>query len=294
VQRVVGTVLGGVLAAGIAWAVHDTRGIFVVVFVLATISVALLPVNYAAFSIFLTPTFVLLAEASAGDWHLAHLRILNTLLGGALALAGTRLLWPDSGRARVEEELASAMSALRDYLARIAAYEREGGGDAALQEVAAARRAVGLAALNAEASLQWRLGELGAASSALEPLMAATTYTRRVTAAATALTWTGPAATPLPSSSSAAAARFASTAAAMLGDLAEALRDRRPPSELPAGMEAGLAAEATSGQVDPLLRAQLERTGRQLATLHAAVSRLLGAPPPDLAGVRSTPVGAGA
>lgn len=277
VQRVVGTVLGGVIAAGIAWAIHDTRGIFVVVFLLATLSVALLPVNYAAFSIFLTPTFVLLAEASAGDWHLAHLRILNTVFGGALALAGMRMLWPSSGRARVEEELATALQALRDYLARIAAYEREGGGEGALQEVAAARRAVGLAALNAEASLQWRLGELGAASSALEPLMAATTYTRRMTAAATALTWTGPTTAPVASSS--AVERFASEAAGVLDDLSRSLADHRPPAELPPDVEDGVAGQSEGEGVDPLLRAQLERAGRQLATLHAAITRLAGGEP---------------
>lgn len=291
VQRVVGTVLGGVLAAGIAWAVHDTRGILVVVFALATISVALLPVNYAAFSVFLTPTFVLLAEASAGDWHLAHLRILNTLLGGALALAGTRLLWPSSGRARVEEELATALAALRDYMARIAAYEREGGDATALQEIAAARRAVGLATLNAEGALQWRLGELGAASSGLEPLLAATTYTRRMTAAATALTWTGPATAPV--TASAAVERFAAAAAEALGDLAEALRERRSPGELPEWMESGIPEEASQPEVDPLLRAQLERAGRQLATLHGAVSRLFGGReragrPEDVEGVPET------
>ena len=64
------------------------------VFVFSATCVALLPLNYAAFSVFLTPTFVLLAEANAGDWHLAGLRIINTLLGGALALVGARLLWP--------------------------------------------------------------------------------------------------------------------------------------------------------------------------------------------------------
>jgi len=34
------------------------------------LSVTLLPLNYAAFLGLLTPTFVLLAEANAGDWHL--------------------------------------------------------------------------------------------------------------------------------------------------------------------------------------------------------------------------------
>lgn len=272
VQRVVGTVLGGVIAAGIAWAIHDTLGILVVVFLLAATSVALLPVNYAAFSVFLTPTFVLLAEVNAGDWHLAHLRILNTLMGGTLALLGARLLWADSGRARVEEEIGAALKALRDYMAKIAAYERGAAVEEALREIAEARRAVGLAALNAESAFQWRLGEVGTATSRLEPLMAALTYTRRLSAAATALTWTGPAGPP--ATSSRAVARFAEVAARALDDMAAALAEHRPPDALSPDIEGGMVRGTGDEAVAPLLRAQLERAGRQLATLHSAVSRL--------------------
>ena len=80
------------------------------------VSVALLPLNYAAFSVFLTPTFVLLAEASAGDWHLAGLRIVNTVIGGVLALAGSRLLWPSPEAARLPAYLAGMMRAMAGLL----------------------------------------------------------------------------------------------------------------------------------------------------------------------------------
>jgi uncharacterized membrane protein YccC len=276
VQRVVGTVLGGVIAAGIAWAVHDMLGILAVVFILAAVSVALLPVNYAAFSIFLTPTFVLLAEVNAGDWHLAHLRILNTLLGGVLALVGARLLWPDAGRARVEQQIAVAIQALRDYLTKIAEYERSRGDESAARDINEARRAVGLAVLNADAAFQWRLGEVGAATSALEPLMAALTYTRRASAAATALTWTGPASAS--AESSGAVGAFARGAAAALDDMANALTEERAAADLPPGLESGVAGPELPS--DPLLAAQLARAGRQLATLHGAVRRVVGAPEP--------------
>src|SRR5256714_3969408 len=85
-QRVLGTVLGAILTAALGALFHDPRAIFVLSFLFAAACIALLPVNYAAFSVFLTPTFVLLAEASAGDWHLAATRVMNTLLGGALGV----------------------------------------------------------------------------------------------------------------------------------------------------------------------------------------------------------------
>ncbi|MDB4914289.1 MAG: hypothetical protein JWM95_1933 [Gemmatimonadetes bacterium] len=74
VQRVLGTVLGGLLAAALGALFHDPRAVLVIATIFVACCVALLPVNYAAFSVFLTPTFVLLAEASAGDWHLAGTR----------------------------------------------------------------------------------------------------------------------------------------------------------------------------------------------------------------------------
>jgi len=272
VQRVVGTVLGGVIAAAIALAVHDTWWILAVVFVLATVSVAVLPINYAVFSMFLTPTFVLLAEVNAADWHLANLRIVNTLIGGVLALLGTRLLWPRSGRAQLEGEIATSLARLRDYLATIAAYEREAG-EQRLREIAVARREVGLAALNAEATFQWRLGEAPMATSRLEPVMAVLTYTRRLAAAATALTTTAPRGG---SPGSAAVAAFAAAAAVALDDLSSATAEGRLPAPLPAGLDRGGLTTEAEGGIEPLLRAQLVRAGRQLATLHSALTRIAG------------------
>ena len=90
----IGTVVGGIFTAALGALFHDARAILVLSFIFAAVSVAVLPINYTASRSFLTPTFVLLAEASAGDWHLAGVRVLDTLLGGVLALLGARFLWP--------------------------------------------------------------------------------------------------------------------------------------------------------------------------------------------------------
>ena len=61
---------------------------------------------------------MLLAEANAGDWHLAGTRILNTALGGGLALAGSRLLWPSPEVGRLPSYLAEMVRAMRGYFER--------------------------------------------------------------------------------------------------------------------------------------------------------------------------------
>jgi uncharacterized membrane protein YccC len=92
--RVVGTVLGGIVAATINAIAHRPIAAAAFIVPLTVLTVAVRPLSYTYFTLFLTPLFVLVAESSSGDWHLAELRILNTLLGGALALLSAAILWP--------------------------------------------------------------------------------------------------------------------------------------------------------------------------------------------------------
>ena len=136
---------------------HDIRAILVLSFIFAAVSVALLPINYTAFSVFLTPTFVLLAEASAGDWHLATVRVINTLLGGAIALLGARLLWPAPEWRRLPAYLAATLRANRDYLQTVVRSFADRS-NAAGEAMRTRRRDAALAAINAEESFQRLLG----------------------------------------------------------------------------------------------------------------------------------------
>jgi uncharacterized membrane protein YccC len=263
VQRVLGTVVGGILTAGLAALFHDPLAIFALVFVFALLSVALLPLNYAAFSVFLTPTFVLLAEASTGDWHLAGVRILNTVLGGGLALVGSQLLWPSPESERLPAYLAQTITALRNYLALVVQRFDDRSEDAsrALRE---ARRQVGLAILNAEESFQRLLGEHRGPAEALAPAMTLLTYTRRFTASIAALALSRHSVDAMQAE---ALAPFAQAADAALADVAAALAAGRAPAPL------GELPELPSGAVSPLLRGRLTRLGRQLKTLHDAAAR---------------------
>ncbi|HKT58776.1 MAG TPA: FUSC family protein, partial [Gemmatimonadales bacterium] len=266
-QRVLGTVVGGALAALLAAWFHSPTAVLVMVFVFSAVSVALLPLNYAVFSVFLTPTFVLLAEASAGDWHLAGLRIVNTLLGGGLAVAGTWLLWPSPEAERLPEHLAEVLETMRGYLAEVIARFADRS-DAAGDAIRAARRRVGLAILNAEQSLERLLGEQRGRADDVTPAMTLVTYARRFTASVAALALSRHSVAAVPAE---ALAPFASGMDQALADLAAAITEGRRPQPLePVG-------EPPDPTLPPLLRGRLTRLRRQLKTLHDAVERQVAA-----------------
>ena len=267
-QRVAGTVLGGLLTAALGALFHDPRAILVLSFLFAATCVALLPVNYAAFSIFLTPTFVLLAEASAGDWHLAGTRVMNTLLGGALALAGSRLLWPSPETMRLPGYMAAALRANRDYLDRVVSLFHDTS-EPAGRSLREARRGIGLASVNAEESFQRLLGESYDAGGRLPSAMTFLTYTRRLTASIAALAL---ARHTTPGAGAAELRPFTDTATMVLSDLASSVEEGRRPEPLPSVVASEEARSLDTG-VTPLLRARLDRLARQIRLLHDAVER---------------------
>ena len=267
-QRVVGTVLGGLLTAALGALFHDPRAILVLAFVFAAACVALLPVNYAAYSVFLTPTFVLLAEASAGDWHLATTRVLNTLLGGALALAGSRWLWPSPEWSRLPRHVTDTLTANREYLRRVTELYADRS-EAAGARIREARRRIGLATVNAEESFQRVLGEYDGSSRRLSPLLTFLTYTRRLTASIAALALTRHTSSGTPAD---ALAPFAAMTDTVLDDLAQAVMERRPPAPLPPVL-ASEAVRSREAALPLIVRARLDRIARQIRLLHDAVER---------------------
>src|SRR5207248_2154018 len=143
-QRVGGTVMGGIVAALIVHFVGQPLLLGGLLCLLACAGVAVRRINYAAFATLITPVFVLLAEANARGAHLTRARIFDTLLGGALALAGAVLLWPTRDLERMPSLVAAVLRANQRYLRAVLGGGGPGG-------TVAARPAVGLATRAAEA-----------------------------------------------------------------------------------------------------------------------------------------------
>jgi uncharacterized membrane protein YccC len=265
-QRVAGTMVGGMLAAAVAAWFHEPPVILTLVFLTAAISIAVIPLNYGLYTVFLTMTFVLLAEVGTGDWGLARVRILNTLMGGALALTCNWLLWERSEHELFPRHMAAALRAHRDYFRRV--FAGKWSGDEALSE---AQRKMGLETLNAEASFQRLLSEPRRRTEPIEPLMTLLTYTRRFAASiisiASSFQYLGMEGT------GDRLAPFVGAVNQALEDLAEAVDTGRPPAPL-VDFDALLGASAPSPEAaDSLLWIQLQRVVRHLSVLHGAVSR---------------------
>lgn len=246
-QRVGGTALGAVVAALLAAAIHSQLLIGVLLFPLSMAAVAARPLNYGLYSVLMTPVFVLLAESTGGDWHLAPLRIANNLIGGVLAFAASRLFWPNWERERLPAQLAQ-------LLRSDGAFAREA--LTAGAALAAVRRHAGLAAANAETSLQRFLDEPHDPAR-VEPLMALLAYSRRFTAAVAAFAAEGVAPAP----------QHARAVEAALEELAQAVAQGRKPAALP---PLDLAA------LDARQAGHLEALERPLRVMASALGHLAG------------------
>jgi uncharacterized membrane protein YccC len=148
IERAAGSIAGGLLAAGIGFAIHSPIGISLIVFPLVCATMALRPVSYSLFVLFLTPTFVLVAgfaTPGASELIYALARLGNNVLGCAIALLATFVLWPSREPIDFRIRLADAVQANLNYL--VSALEHAGGEDS---EVERLRRAAGLASNNAE------------------------------------------------------------------------------------------------------------------------------------------------
>jgi len=117
VQRGIGTVLGAVLGAAILAVVPYGPWLLLPFAILA----ALLPYgrsrNYGLFAVFLTPLVVLLIDLlTPASWYLALDRLVDTLLGCAIALLVGYLPWPSSWHADLPRHFAAAVYVVCWYM----------------------------------------------------------------------------------------------------------------------------------------------------------------------------------
>ena len=270
-KRMVGSVLGGVLAAALGIVFHTPLAIALVTFPITIATMIFRTVDYGLYVLFLTPQFVLisaLAEPGTGDLGLSWLRAVNSVLGGFLALAAGTLLWPGRELRHLPTELAKAISANRDYASRILAAQPQS------RAVDAARRLAGLASNNAEASVQRLLSEPAGDPIMLEAAITTVTSLRRVAGAMTMI-WLLRKRSAI-SRDNSAFRLFAE----WIGDALQSMADAAGAKTAPAALEEKLAVPQTAvphgDHAEIALAEAIAQICNQLEIIHAALTRLAG------------------
>jgi len=269
-QRVGGTIAGGVLAAVLATAIHGQAGLIAVLAVVSALTLATYAVNYAWYCFFLTPTFGLMSMPYFRDWSFAGVRMLNTVLGAAVAVLAMRLLWPEREQLELGRLLGRGAKADAAYLRAMLKFwqiEPAGRRLAERQMIAPARRLSGLAINDAEESLDRMMLEPGFGRKSTSGDIQAealtfVTYLRRLMRVATTLTIVGSGGERTAARVAAIVDRMEAMGSALMGEGAAAVAASSP-AEI----------EAAGSTVE---EQQMRRMERQVGVLERAAAELLG------------------
>ena len=265
VQRVGGTIAGGVLAALLAAAVHSERGIIAVITVTSVLTLATYAVDYAWYCFFLTPTFVLMSLPHLRDWHFAGVRMGTTVVGALVSVLAMRVLWPEREHIELGRLLGRGAAADAAYVRAMVRFWEAGAGERQAAEravLAPARRDCGLTINDAEETLdrlmlEPRVGQ----GERWEEALTFVTYLRRLTRAVTTLAVVG--------TGSGLAAERMETVARRLEGVSSAL--------LEGGFARPLEADATSAVADEdsIAEQQMRRMERQAGILERTAAELM-------------------
>jgi uncharacterized membrane protein YccC len=189
ILRVAGTVLGAALTAVLVSQITGRLPLIVAMFVLAALAFSLMPLNYGLGVVFLTPLIITLISLSdPGGWTLAAHRIVNTLIGGALALVGGYLLWPTSNRLNILDDLGASLDAERVLLDAALAAVDQPPGQRDYDDLEELRQRGVLAVDNVTARFQQLLGEAPSRRGPVDVLWSLSETSRNLLSAAVAVT----------------------------------------------------------------------------------------------------------
>ncbi|MDD2673344.1 MAG: FUSC family membrane protein [Flavobacterium sp.] len=127
-HRIIGTVIGGLVAFGILFIVKDNIIISVLSIVCMLLGFSFTQINYKVSAIFVTMYVVFIygiITPNIGD--LVQYRILDTFVGAALAFLANHFLWPSWEFLNIPLYLEKAIKANQDYLKEISIFYNKKG-----------------------------------------------------------------------------------------------------------------------------------------------------------------------
>ena len=157
-ERVLGTLLGSVLASGLLFLHPPHAALLAAAAIMAFFFALFLKRRYDVAVVFLTVMVVLLTEIGGPvSWELTLERLACTLAGGGLALLAAHIFWPSWEKDRFQPLMSEAFLACRDYIKLLCRCLREGTGR--IPELVPSKRRLETANSEVFASLRRMYGE---------------------------------------------------------------------------------------------------------------------------------------
>ena len=149
-ERMVGSIAGGLLAALLMFALPTKMALLALIFPMAAATFAFRLVNYTIFVVFVTTLFVLVTELLQPAAGIASVRMFNNVIGSLVGLGASLLLWRGPKARGPDAVMAEAVRANLAYAAGVFAAA------STATELERLRRAAGLAS-NAAEAMQHRM-----------------------------------------------------------------------------------------------------------------------------------------
>jgi uncharacterized membrane protein YccC len=157
-ERVLGTLLGSVLASGLLFLHPPHAALLIAAAITAFFFALYLKRRYDIAVVFLTVMVVLLTEIGGPvSWELTFERLACTLAGGGLAMMAAHIFWPSWEKDRFQPLISEAFLAGRDYMMLLCRCLREGTGR--IPELVPSKRRLETANSEVFASLRRMYGE---------------------------------------------------------------------------------------------------------------------------------------
>jgi uncharacterized membrane protein YccC len=297
VQRILGTVLGGIIGITLVVLIQNQLVITVCLLLLIVAAWSMRPLSYTIFVTLLTPIVILIINMTgAGGWNIGLLRIVDSLAGGGLALFGSYLLFPRWERHQLPAQLSKTIRANIAYFQQVITNYLNPGHDASINTIGMLAHQAALENANAAAAAQRLCDDPRHVRGEIEPVMTLMLYIRGFFSSVTTLAehhrefHTEYQVTNLQP--------FADTIVQVLENLASSLDQGLPPQSLPVlsiyleaihnhiqQLHTARISELTKNlrQVTPTLQAvreqtpvstQLDRIAHEVTIMHCAIVRL--------------------
>ncbi|HEY9598867.1 MAG TPA: FUSC family protein [Cyanophyceae cyanobacterium] len=187
-QRVVGTVFGGIIGIALVVFIHNPLAILVCILVLLVIAMSVRSLSYGIFITLLTPIVILLLNVtSKGGWEIGALRIVDSLMGGTLALLGSYLLFPSWERQQLPTQLVKTIRANLAYFQQVVGSYLNSEQESSAEAIANLRHQAALENANAAAAAQRLFSEPRHIRGEVEPIAMLMLYIRAFFSSVTTL-----------------------------------------------------------------------------------------------------------